>query len=278
MTPDWETNAVFASQLLAQRHPRLVRELGRVLSDAGMKLRFLAGTKDIWAVDYAPVQVSLGQFVKFKYAPDYLRNSHENLITGDAPFRQAFLRGMQRSNIVLDGGNVVGSKEWVILTGKIFQENPRRKPSWIIRELAKLLGAKPLIIPQEPWDPIGHADGCVRFLDSSTVVINDYSQIDPGHHSQLVSILEGNDLQVHTLPYCPESQAFDGLDSAFGLYVNFLRVGSLIVVPAYGLPEDRIAARRIRELCPEAIVATIDCSQVSREGGVLRCVTWAVRL
>ena len=34
----------------------------------------LQGTKDIWAVDYMPVQIQDDEFVQFVYNPDYLQS------------------------------------------------------------------------------------------------------------------------------------------------------------------------------------------------------------
>jgi agmatine deiminase len=62
-----------------------------------------------------------------------------------------------------------------------------------------------------------------------------------------------------------------------GNFVNYLRVGELIVLPAYGLPEDAIALARLRSLCPDATVIPLDCKELAREGGVLQCTSWTTR-
>jgi agmatine deiminase len=62
-----------------------------------------------------------------------------------------------KSNLIIDGGNVVRGKDWVILTDKIFKENPARTRTEILKELEKLFKAKPIIVPADPSDFTGHA-------------------------------------------------------------------------------------------------------------------------
>jgi len=109
---------VYFSRLLAQRHPALCCRVTRVLKEHRVPVRFLEGTADIWIKDYAPVQVTKNRFIKFRYDPDYLRGC-EAQITGDGIFGQLQELGqINRSDLVVDGGNVVAARTKVILTEK----------------------------------------------------------------------------------------------------------------------------------------------------------------
>src|SRR5437870_4103876 len=114
--------------------------------------------------------------VKFRYEPNYLRDDPE-LKTGDDVLESLRdLASCNRSSITLDGGNVIGSKTKAILTDKIFRENPGWLRHNLQAKLRKLLHVDQLIVvPREPFDPIGHADAMVRFVDEKTVLVNDYS-------------------------------------------------------------------------------------------------------
>ncbi len=80
-------------------------------------------------------------------------------------------------DIILDGGNVVKHKDKVILTSKVFKENPDYSELNLITKLKNQLQVKQIIIiPQEPKDFVGHADGMVRFIDTDTVLVNQYPQ------------------------------------------------------------------------------------------------------
>lgn len=119
-------------------------------------------------------------FVRFRYAPSYLKG-YDHLVTDFdrlAPIPE--VETCRRSDIVLDGGNVGGWGGRGILTDRIFRENSQVDRPDLLGVLRELLRVDELIIiPVEPGDEVGHADGVVRFLDSGVVVINDYSAIAP---------------------------------------------------------------------------------------------------
>ncbi len=68
------------------------------------------------------------------------------------------------------------------MTDKVVRENPGIGRSELLGMLRGLLRVEDLIvIPSEPYDVLGHADGVVRFLDEGNVVINDYSKLNPSY-------------------------------------------------------------------------------------------------
>ena len=65
--------------------------------------------------------------------------------------------------------------------------------------------------------------------------------------------------------------------SAVGIYVNYLEVNNLIVLPVFGRDEDKLAVDIIQKTFPERVVETIDYNEVAYEGGLLNCTTWVVK-
>ena len=232
MIPDWEMNLVYFSRLLARRYPALCGRVNRVLEDHGVPVRFLEGTADVWIRDYAPVQIAKKRFVKFRYAPDYLRGC-ERLITKDEICGQLRELGeISHSDLVVDGGNVVAAKTKVILTEKVFRENPKWKRTEVRTHFQETFHNPTwIIVPTEPLDPIGHSDGLVRFLDDNRVVVNDYSRVDPRYGRSLERKLGKYGLKIHRLPYRPGKKSPRKIPPATGNYVNFLRVGNLAWIP-----------------------------------------------
>jgi len=279
VVPDWETNLVYFSRLLARRHPALCRRVCRVLEEHRVPVRFLEGTADIWIKDYAPVQIVKNRFVKFRYAPDYLRG-YEAQITGDEICGQLQELGqIRRCELVADGGNVVAARTKVILTEKVFQENPKWKRTQVQKHFQELFHNPAwIIVPREPCDPIGHSDGLVRFIDDDRVVVNDYSKGDPLYGRRLERALARHGLSIHKLPYRPDMRSKSTIPPATGNYVNFLRVGNLVIVPAHGIPEDGEAVRVLQELLPKATIISLDCQEIACEGGCWNCVSWAVKV
>ena len=114
------------------------------------------------------------------------------------------MKHYRQEPIVLDGGNVVASRDKVILTDKIYRENPSVGQPRLRQRLEEVFQAKCIIIPMdEPL--VGHADGVVRFIDKDHVLINDYSRIDAGYGEELRNLLEGSGLAVESMPLFEEN-------------------------------------------------------------------------
>ena len=79
MIPDDRTNIVYVSDLLDTSHPALASALTAILEARRIPVRRIAGAKQIWCRDFLPIQIDLGEFVRFRYAPDYLRG-YEHLL------------------------------------------------------------------------------------------------------------------------------------------------------------------------------------------------------
>ena len=251
----------------------------RLLTGAGVETGFLPGTRDIWCRDYMPVQVAEGRFVQFVYRPDYLAAGYEHLVTPPTVGEVIpHVRRCIRSDIVLDGGNVVGWGDCAIITDKVCRENAGWRPVELRRELGRLLEVeKVAVIPREPHDPFGHADGIVRFIADRTVLVNDYSAA-PAYRARLHAALGRAGLEWQEMPYRPVEDSSHGIPSAVGNYVNFLRVGRTVVVPAYGRNEDEAALRLLEMALLGCCVIPLNCRALAAQGGVLNCVSWTIRI
>ena len=276
MIPDWETNQLFLSDRLEDTFPALVARLRSVLN--GVTIDIIPGTSDIWCRDYMPIQLAENNFCQFRYNPDYLRD-HQHLVTPPDKCRLPFMVDCRQEPIVLDGGNAVASRTRVILTEKIYKENPSIERPRLRTMLEKLFQAECIFIPKEPFDPVGHSDGVVRFVAEDRVLINDYSGVDPGYGKRLRSLLENKGLEVETLPMFEEKgrRRPGDLPSAVGIYINYLRVGDVVVLPAYDRPEDEAALEKVRAVMPAARVFQLPCRALAEKGGVLNCISWAIK-
>lgn len=278
MIADIQTNRVYVSGLLGRRYPDFVLGLEAILRKRRIPLMKIPGTREIWCRDYLPVQVDEGRFVQFRYAPDYLTGRYRHLRSdGEIGPTLPLVGRCERSEIVLDGGNVVGWGDKVILTEKIFAENPGWQRRRLLAKLEALLEVgQVVLIPPEPGDITGHADGVVRFVDGSTVAMSDFGRIEPGYGRALKRRLTKAKLRIVEVPYRPATGPSRGMPSAVGNYVNFLRVGQLVVVPSYDFPEDEEAREILRRSFPGFDVAQLECREVASGGGVLNCICWCV--
>jgi agmatine/peptidylarginine deiminase len=278
MIPDWETDTLFVSDLLEKKEPDLYAALQKTLK--GVPIGVIQGTADIWCRDYMPIQLDQDRFCQFKYAPDYLRE-YPDLVTLPEKCRLPFMANHQQESIVLDGGNVVASRTKVILTEKIYKENPKIYRPTLRKRLKEIFQAECIFIPKEAEDDVGHSDGVLRFVDENRVLMSDFSIVDPGYGDRVRKVLERNKLEVLTFPMFEEKRTRrkkDEIAPAVGIYINYLRVGNIIVVPGFNRDEeDAKAVARIKEVVPGAVVSQVQCRKLAEKGGVLNCISWTIK-
>ena len=65
--------------------------------------------------------------------------------------------------------------------------------------------------------------------------------------------------------------------SAIGIYVNYLEVNDLIVVPIFNSKEDQVAIDVIKKAFPNKTIEKINYNDVAKEGGLLNCTTWTYK-
>ena len=276
MIPDWETNRLFVSDRLENEFPDLLAGLRSALRESAIST--IPGTSDIWCRDYMPIQLAESHFCQFVYAPDYLRG-HEQLVTPPDNCRLPFMQDIRQEPIVLDGGNVVASRTKVILTDKVYKENPKIERPQLRERLEQIFESKCIFIPKQAGDDVGHSDGVVRFVSENRVLINEYSTADPAYGTKLRTLLEKNGLEVETLPYFEENggKRRGDLPTAVGIYINYLRVGDVVVVPGYGRTEDQLAMEKVQAVLPDASVFQVPCRSLAKKGGVLNCISWTIK-
>lgn len=276
MVTDAGTNMVWVADSLTKMHPAFSKRLIELLDSSNVKNNLLPCTKDIWAVDYMPVQTTSDSFVAFRYAPDYLNsvvgkrtitNVHDVCNKLKIPFKE--------SDIKLDGGNVVKGENVVFICDKVFRENNEYLDKVLIEELYELFQVdKVVFLPTHPQDFTGHADGIVRVIDDKNVLINRYVNCDSEYSLKLKLTLHNAGVNWQEFAYNPYSNRtyYD----ANGVYLNYLQTDRLIVLPTYHIPDDEIAYNTMSSVFPNTPIATISCNEIALKGGVLNCITWNI--
>jgi len=268
---------VYLSELLMDKYPETCKNLIAILEKHHVKYSFIKGTKDIWCRDYMPVQTESGKMIQFKYEPSYLKGKEWDSIRFDV-HEVCKINGLnpQFSDINLDGGNVLICDGRAILSDRIFSENPDYKKDSLIDELSKLLECEIIIIPAQKADMTGHADGMVRFVDRNTILGNDRAKESQKWTKGIQKVIDQYKLTYIDIPFF-EDKDRKHPDSAVGIYVNYLEVNDLIVMPIFNRDEDKQALEILKKTFPNKKIETIDYSDVAKEGGVLNCTTWVVR-
>lgn len=266
---------VYMSGLLKTRYPAACERLTKILEKHGIKYAFLKGTKDIWCRDYMPIRTESGKFVQFTYAPSYLKGDKvwEDSRTDVKEVCRVNGIDAQFSDINLDGGNVLICDGRAILSDRIFSENPDWEKEKLLSELSKLLECEIVIIPAQKGDMTGHADGMVRFMNRNTILGNRLADEYKYWREGMEKVIKQYGLKYIDVPFFLPKDPKHPL-SAVGIYVNYLELNNLIVLPVFGRDEDKQAVDIIQKAFPDKVIETINYDEVAQEGGLLNCTTW----
>ena len=268
---------VYLSALLKTKYPDTCERLIQIIEKHHIKYGFLEGTKDIWCRDYMPVQTKSGKLIQFKYEPSYLRKDNEWDESRSDVKEICRLNNIdaEPSDINLDGGNVLICDDRAIISDRVFSENKDWNREKLVEELGRLLECEIIIIPAENDDMTGHADGMVRFVNRNTILGNQLADEYKYWREGMQKVLEQYGLTYIDVPFFMPKDPKHPL-SAVGVYVNYLEVNNLIVLPVFGRDEDEQVISIIKGIFPDRIIETIDYNEVAKEGGLLNCTTWVM--
>jgi len=273
---------VYMSELLMTKFPETCKRLIAILEKHHVNYSWIKGTNDIWCRDYMPVQTESGKFIQFTYDPSYLKGKKEWEESRSDVKRVCKMNGIDAtySDINLDGGNILICDKRAIISDRIYSENPNYDKDTLEKKLSELLDCEIIIIPalkSQEEDLTGHADGMVRFVDRNTILgnerlPNEYKYMKEG----LQKAIDTYNLTYIDVPFFEDKDP-NYPSSAIGIYVNYLEVNNLIVVPVFNHEEDEKAVDIIQKAFPNKIIETINYDDVAKEGGLLNCTTWVVK-
>ena len=277
MISDKDTNTIYFSDLL-KMDPRFSETYAQIVSTLesfGARFKFLPNTKDIWARDYMPIQINDNTYIEYRFDPDYLQGStkgYRDLKTYPDIVCDAINLQTKKSDIIMDGGNVVKSNDCIILTDKIVKENQHSyKKGELIKKLQETFEVEKLVLI--PWDKrerYGHSDGMLRFIDHETVVIQYYFE----DHSAMLKPLKQAGLKIEFIDYKGNK---DGEKD--WAYLNFLQTKDLILLPKFGIEQDNQAFEQIENFYPtyKGKIFQIDMNETVNLGGALNCISWTTK-
>lgn len=280
MITDAQTDFVYFSAKLKKDFEPFYNELIEILNRHKIKHEILLHTNDIWCRDYMPVQVSENKFIEYRYDPDYLLDKKgRRLKTYPDIVCETLDFDTTKSDLILDGGNVIKWMDKVILTDKVIPENsPKYLKAALIDKLRELFEVDEIIlIPRYPKDIFGHADGMIRFIDSKRVLVDGYYQKSkPDFWKKFNAVLMKHNLTPEELKFNVRAQS----SKNWG-YINFLQMKDFLLIPKFGVDEDEQALKQFKAFFPEHTengkIEQIDASEIIKGGGVLNCISWNIK-
>lgn len=202
MIRDNQTNFVFIADTLSAKYPEFTKLFICQLEQFKTPVETIPNTNDIWARDYMPIQIAEGDFLEYRYDPDYLLSTSKQ-DRGSKTYPDLVCDAMglktRKTDLILDGGNVINGSTCLVMTDKIVKENKYR---YTKKELTAKLHEefkveKVILTPWDRLDYLGHIDGVLRFIDDETVLINDCYKND----LDLIHLLRKHGLKTEFLNY-----------------------------------------------------------------------------
>lgn len=274
-----ETPIIYTSELL-RTTPKTEHIANSIHTALKKKLhiehRELKNTNNYWCRDYMPVMVFPdGTYSKFEYKPDYVveYKTHVKEVTNqDEACKGMSLFTPTNMGIIFDGGNYVRCGNKVIMTDKIFSENPKWPVHELLQRLRDALCADIVLLPWDMKDFCGHSDGMVAPLEDGRILLNScWRDKSKSFHRRLLKILEAH-FDIVELDYgCKE------LNDSW-CYLNFLKVPNGLLLPClsenFDCDSDIAAKELFEKLFPGNTIIQIYAQPLIKEGGALHCVTW----
>lgn len=259
-----------------------------------LRVHELPDVADIWIRDWAPVPVrkSNGEvvLVKARYNPAYLRSKYKMFAERDdrAGRDLADILNLPLVDfpLVWDIGNLTHNGMGVaIVSRRVLSDNGEYSEAEVKRIFHDTLGVRALVlIEEEPGDPTGHVDGTFRFIDERTLAVARYPQRYREENrwcddrSEEIKTILGDDFRIIRIDNGPiDNSLSEGIPSAWGNHLNFLRIGKHVLVPCYGIDEDGTAVSTL--LTETSTVIPVNgegIKALSRKGGVLNCISWGM--
>ena len=233
-----------------------------------------ANMEDIWIRDFGSVLPD--KQIKFNYLPNYNPRWASHLIDNafEGWIRDQGLSFGKKSNLILDGGNVVDNGAGrVIITDRFLFDNPRFTKASAKRKIKKLLGVNEIaIIKESPGDATGHADGMVMWTDENTILLHDQPRkVKRSILRELKRSFPG--VEIIIVPDYYKDEVWNGFSSACNIFVNSLVTKNFIYVPTFNSSNDSEMIAFIQSHTNKNVVP-VAAENVCFMGGSVRCLTW----
>ena len=231
---------------------------------------------DIWMRDFTTVNPHLP--VQFRYTWASMTKQDSITVQNSfAAFADQYNIQRNKTNLLIDGGNIVDNYAGRVITTTRFMEDNNLTYERAKQEISTLLGAAEVAILEPDEETLAHSDGMVSWIDENTLLVNDYSS-DPPFKTlimdELLSAFPTVTIVEVPVEYTtnPPGQ-WDGFESACGVNLNAVVTYRNIYVPVFNMPHDQSVVDLIKQSTSKNVI-TINAESVCPMGGSVRCLTW----
>ena len=189
-------------------------------------------------------------------------------------------------DFVLEGGAIESNGVDTILTTSQCMLNKNRNAELdsiqITQKLNSFFGTTKILYLNHGYlagdDTDSHIDTLARFIDERTIMYVKCEDENDEHFTELrlmekelQTIAMENDYRLIALPMT--DAIYYDKERLPATYANFLFINGAVLVPTYGVKQDKIALQIFRDTFKDRDIVEIDCSVLIRQHGSLHCVT-----
>ncbi len=190
-----------------------------------------------------------------------------------------------------EGGAIHVDGEGTLITTESVLLNPNRNPGMSKAEMeeifSRLLGVKKTIwLPGDP-DYVtgdmtdGHVDGVCAFARPGALLVDAthdqasvYAEVVRENRRALELATDARGRKFELLELYEASAAVDTEAEVFcASYTNFYIANGAIIMPAYGISADQVAADVLRMAFPGREIVPVQINQLAHGGGGVHCIT-----
>ena len=241
---------------------------------------------DIWLRDTGPIVVGRGQQRRAQgFGFNGWGGKYDLEGDQDVGQRLALHAGLSftKADWILEGGAIDGDGSGTVVTTEQCLLNPNRNN--LTREEVEGRLAGDLGIERTIWlgsglmndHTDGHVDNLSRFVAPGRIAVPAAARDDPNEaiYRDAARRLRSSRLDVVNLPSPGRVLDEDG-DVIPASYMNFYIGNAAVVVPQYGMPNDRPAIDVVQALFPDRVAIGLRADHILTGGGSFHCISQQV--
>ena len=246
-------------------------------------------TDDTWARDSSVLSIEDNSEIKlldftFSAWGDKFEATRDNLMSRS--IKKYYSKELQSIDFILEGGGIESNGESILLTTSACMLNLNRNRDLNTVEITQKLntefGATTILYLNHGYlsgdDTDSHIDTLARFISKNQLMYVSCENRNDEHYETLLSMqmelqefAQEHRLKLISLPL-PSPVYFEE-ERLPATYANFLFVNGAILLPVYGVKEDKEAIDIFKRTFVHLDIVPIDCSVLIRQHGSLHCVS-----
>ncbi len=242
-------------------------------------------TDDTWARDCSAISLENGKSTELL---DFTFNAWGGKFdaTKDNDMTSFLTPWAKKIDFVLEGGAIESNGEGLLLSTSACMLNTNRNPQYTKQEitlkLKQFFNLKEVLYLEHGYlagdDTDSHIDTLARFIDKKSIMYIQCTDKNDEHYQELhlmekelQTFAQIHDFKLIALPMC--DPIYYKKERLPATYANFLFVNGGVLVPVYGIKQDKEAIEIFQRTFKDREIIPLDCSILIRQHGSLHCVT-----